>query len=110
LAKATLDAPDTAQVAVELQVGGWDTSVDGKSVTVRLKLLGASGAHLATLKEVVRSEDVDGNPTFAALIDFYDTITQVRAGESGGAENRINYRVLGYLIDQGLLSGVTLEA
>lgn len=44
----------------------------------------------------------------ATVVGLVTAIDTVRATETGGVLRRLNFRILGYLLDQGYLPGVTL--
>jgi hypothetical protein len=44
----------------------------------------------------------------ATFANFLVAIGTARVGEVGGAERRANFRIIGYLLDNGYIAGVTL--
>ena len=113
--KATLDTPNTGATIVDYEVAGWDTSISSRRVIVKLYQLNAAGNVLPQIKKVVVEsftapdpETGDVSRTWTAFIAFQQISENARAGETGSVERRINYRVLGYLFDNGLLPNVTL--
>ena len=50
----------------------------------------------------------DANIAGSSFVNFETARGTTRASETGGTLRRLNFRVLGYLVDTGYLSGVTL--
>jgi hypothetical protein len=50
----------------------------------------------------------DQNNPGTELQDFASALGSTRSGETGTATRKLNFRALGYLVDSGRLSGVTL--
>ena len=113
--KATLDTPNTGATIVDYEVAGWDTSIESRRVLVKLYQRNANGDRLPRIKRVIVESFTVPDPetgeftrTWVAFLAFQQLSDNARAGETGAVERRINFRVLGYLVDEGLLTGVTL--
>jgi len=63
--------------------------------------------HLS-LRDSDRGSDRDDLLASASISGLVTAIDTVRATETGGVLRRLNFRILGYLFDQGYLPGVTL--
>jgi len=116
--KATLAAPESDKTVVAYEVAGWDTSISSRRVIVKLFQLNAAGDRVVGIKKVIVESWVDNDPdpevedlsrTWAAFLAFQQLSDNPRAGETGTVDQKINYRVLGYLDDNGLLGAVTLS-
>ena len=58
--------------------------------------------------ETYRIPADQGNPG-TELATFAAALITPRSGETGSAPRKLNFRALGYLVDSGRLSGVTLQ-
>lgn len=101
-ALATINSPTTKPVVDRLRVGELRISRNTMTATV--------------VVERINSDDTsDGSYdsfTFSTLADISDLMVAIgtpRAGETGAVNRRFNFRVLGFLVDSGRLSGVTIN-
>jgi hypothetical protein len=100
--QANLATPETIS-ATNVQVKSFNVSRECVCATITVQYLAADSSVKREASWVVSN---DGAST--DLNTFLTAIGTARANETGTVPRRMNFRVLGYLVDSGRLSGVTL--
>lgn len=112
--QATLSTPEVAAVptgatsninGVQLIVLTVQEDRDCACATVVLGLRDAGGT---VLKRKTFAIPADPGSPGTEIADFELARNTARTGETGNGPRRQNFRVLGYLVDSGRISGVTL--
>lgn len=80
-------------------------SMDAAQASIVVDQKDAGGNTLSTVSFLVPDS---AHPT-ATLANFVTAFTTARGGETGGVLRRLNFRILGYLFDQGYLPAATLN-
>lgn len=106
--EAIITTPDATRTPVKYRIRNWGAELRDKAVIVYLDAVNAEDRDIDVVPVRVSSRDANGNETWAAFIAFHQALTTARSGETGTVERRINYRALGYLVDAGFLTGVSL--
>lgn len=106
MADATLNTPRTRPSEAKYLVSGFSVSRLPAQAIITAAVVDASDADIRT------ETFIAPHPQFptATLNGFLTAIGTARSGESGTVANRANYRVLGFLIDNGYIAGATLNA
>lgn len=99
---ATLTVP-VSKTITKYVTSSFSMDVAQASIVVDQK--DAGGNTLSTVSFLVPDS---AHPT-ATLANFVTAFTTARGGETGGVLRRLNFRILGYLFDQGYLPAATLN-
>jgi hypothetical protein len=96
---ATLNSPEVRPNVTKFQVADFAVQRDCACAHVTVEYLTSADA-------LVRKHRFDIET--ANLAAFLTAIGSPRANETGVAGRRMNYRILGFLLDNGYASGITL--
>lgn len=103
--QATLTAPVTPPTENNYRVeSSFLTRDGGGQWRVELSVRDSGGVEL---RRVTFSGPDAAHPTATALA-MATAYTTARSGETGGLTRRLDFRILGFLVDQGYISAVTL--
>lgn len=106
---ATASAQDiTLTVPISKTITKYVTSsysMDAAQASIVVDQKDAGGVTLSTVSFLIPDADHPG----ATLNGFVTAFTSARSGETGGVLRRLNFRILGYLFDQGYLPASTLK-
>jgi hypothetical protein len=102
---ATYNTPVSRSSETKIIVTNFHVLRDCACATIDLEVQDSNGV-------VIRPQSVgipDPNIPTASLVGLTAAMETVRATETGNAIRKMNFRILGYLSDQGYLSGVTVN-
>jgi hypothetical protein len=102
---ATYNTPVSRSSETKVIVTNFHVLRDCACATIDLEVQDVNGV-------AIRSQSVgipDPNIPSASLAGLVTAMETVRATETGNAIRKMNFRILGYLSDQGYLSGVTVN-
>lgn len=102
--EATLGTPETAPTAVKLRVTGYSLSTEQGCVSVSVAFLTSGNVEVRRHGYRICSDE-----SASIFADWHTAIGSARPGETGVPNRRMNFRILGFLLDEGLLpTGSTL--
>ena len=103
--QATITATDQTPVATKMIVSNIDVNRDCTCAFVEVVYQNASSSDLTRTRYAIPADPL--NPG-TELQTFIGALISVRTGETGVNSRKANFRVLGYLVDAGRITGVTL--
>lgn len=99
---ATLTVPVTR--ASETQMKVRDLSISPSGVGIDVSVQDGSSNEIRVQSYIIPDP---AHPT-ATVVNFLTALINVRATETGTDPRKANFRILGYLVDQGYITGVSL--
>lgn len=102
--EATLNSPVARTSESKLTVKRLDLTASQAVISLSVQ---DSGSNEIRYYNVVVPDPAPATAS-ASIVGLVTAIDTVRATETGGVLRRLNFRILGYLLDQGYLPGVTL--
>lgn len=102
--EATYNTPVTRPSETKLTVKRLDLTASQAIISISVQTAAAEEVRYYNLV-VPDSSPATSTATISGLVTAIDT---VRATETGGVLRRLNFRILGYLLDTGYLPNVTL--
>jgi len=99
--EATLGTPEQDAALVKLQITGYSCEVANLHIEIHVKYLSQDGTRIVFRRLDWFAANVTG------LNDWHTAIGNARVNETGTANRRMNYRILGFVLDKGLLPANT---
>jgi len=103
--QANIASPTPGPTITKILIARFEVSRNPASAIVEFSYQDSSSSEIQRL--VFRVPQDQGNPG-TEMADFLAAMITPRASETGGSARRLNYRILGYFLDAGRMSGVTL--
>jgi len=101
--QATLNSPVTRPAEDHYKLNRFDCNFVTNVCVVSLDVKDISDSTTIRYFNLVVPDPAHAGATFPGILSAAGT---TRATETGGAERRANFRIVGYLFDQGYLTGV----
>ena len=104
--EATLATPIPRASCSKYKVERFDVSTTPVNIFIRLQCRDSGNAEVPGHHKAFSLPD-DAFPA-ATVVSFLTALDTVRATETGNIGRKMEFRIVGYLSDQGMLTGVTL--